>query len=311
MAEKGRDACNIVRSRDGTIATVAAHHQAEVERMPCRHHRLEALLHSREVIAAVADCAAKRFAPGRSDSLARQGVRPRQSIGLAAERLGVSLPAHKLDRRCLAMLSRRVAELEQSLGVRLIERGSQSLRLTDEGRVLHERTAGPLSEIAEAGEAVVLGASTPRGLLRVSAPMVIAHLAFGRIAARFLLAYPDVRLEIVAEDRKVDLVEDGYDLVIRVDPSPDERLVGRCFLNDERLIVAHHDLQLPASWPDETAGPTVRSVLLSTALPDITWRLRTDRGSCVLLRPDLVLRLSSLLMVRDAALAGTGAARCR
>ena len=76
--------------------------------------------------------------------------------------------ASRVTGRPKATLSRRVAELELSLGVRLIERGSKSLRLTDEGRALHERTDGLLSEIVEAGEAVVLGASTPRGRLRVS-----------------------------------------------------------------------------------------------------------------------------------------------
>ncbi|MCP1849175.1 DNA-binding transcriptional LysR family regulator [Bradyrhizobium sp. USDA 4518] len=106
--------------------------------------------------------------------------------------------ASRASGRAKATLSRRVAELEQSLGVRLIERGSQSLRRTDEGRALHERTSGPLSDIAEAGEAVVLGASTPRGRLRVSAPVLLAHVAFGRIGARFAHAYPDVQLEIVA-----------------------------------------------------------------------------------------------------------------
>src|SRR5690349_3989127 len=79
--------------------------------------------------------------------------------------------AARVSGRSKATLSRRVAELEQDLGVRLIERGSQSLRLTDEGRGLHERTRGLLSEIAEAGEAVVLGASMPKGRLRVSAPL--------------------------------------------------------------------------------------------------------------------------------------------
>ena len=216
--------------------------------------------------------------------------------------------ASRFSGRPKATLSRRVAELEQSLGARLIERGSQSLRLTDEGRALHERTDGPLSEIAEAGEAVVLGASSPRGRLRVSAPVVIAHVAFGRIGARFALAYPDVQLEIVAEDRKVDPVEDGYDLVIRVDPSPDDRLVGRRFLNDERLIVAHPDLPPPVRVENELGDRAVRAVLLSTMPPDITWRIRVDRGADIVLKPEPVLRLSSLLMVRDAVLAGAGAA---
>ena len=135
--------------------------------------------------------------------------------------------ASRVSGRPKATLSRRVAELEQSLGVRLIERGSRSLRLTDEGRALNDRTDGPLSEIKEAGEAIVLGASTPKGRLRVSAPVVFSHVALGRLAVRFALAYPEVQLEIVSEDRKVDPVEDGYDLIIRIDPAPDEQLVGR------------------------------------------------------------------------------------
>jgi DNA-binding transcriptional LysR family regulator len=216
--------------------------------------------------------------------------------------------ASRVSGRSKATLSRRVAELEQSLGVRLIERGPHNLRLTEEGRALHERTAGPLSEISEAGEAVVLGASVPRGRLRVSAPVVIAHVAFGRIGARFALAYPEVQLEIVAEDRRVDPVEDGYDLVIRVDPSPDDRLVGRRFLNDERLIVAHPDLPGPRNSADDRGDLPVRAVLLSTTPPDAFWRLRSGQAADVVLKPQPVLRLSSLLMVRDAVLAGAGAA---
>lgn len=215
--------------------------------------------------------------------------------------------AARVSGRSKATLSRRVAELEQRLGVRLIERGSQSLRLTDEGRTLHERTRGLLSEIAEAGEAVVLGASTPKGRLRISAPVVFAHVALSRIGARFALAYPEVQLEIVAEDRKVDPVEDGYDLIIRIDPSPDERLVGRRFLNDERLIVALPDMPrpLPSADGEDSA---VKAVLLSATPPGTLWRMSSRTETDIVLRPDPVLRLSSLLMVRDAVLAGAGAA---
>lgn len=209
--------------------------------------------------------------------------------------------------RSKATLSRRVAELEQSLGVRLIERGSQSLRLTDDGQALHERTHGLLGEITEAGEAVVLGASTPRGRLRVSAPVVFAHVALPRIGARFALAYPEVQLEIVAEDRKVDPVEDGYDLIIRIDPSPDERLVGRRFLNDERLIVAPPDMPRPLFGADGDE-PAVKAVLLSATPPMALWRIGSGTQAGSVLRPVPVLRLSSLLMVRDAVLAGAGAA---
>lgn len=216
--------------------------------------------------------------------------------------------ASRVSGRSKATLSRRVTELEQSLGVRLIERGTQSLRLTDEGRVLHERTHGPLSEIAEAAESVTLGASVPQGRLRVSAPMVLAHVVLGRISARFALAYPDVQLEIVAEDRKVDPVEDGYDLIIRVDPSHDERLVGRRILDDQRLLVAHPDFTMPAASSHQEDAPGVRAVLLTWAAPDVMWRFRTRQGAEAVLKPVATLRLSSLLMVRDAVLAGAGMA---
>ena len=212
--------------------------------------------------------------------------------------------ASRVSGRSKATLSRRVAELEQSLGIRLIERGAQSLRLTEEGRALHERTDGLLSEIAEAGEAVALGASVPRGRLRVSVPIVLAHVAFGRIAARFALAYPDVELEIVADDRKIDPVEDGFDLVIRIDPSPDERLVGRRILNDERFLVAHPDMHR-----SEGAGEMqVNAVLMSAAPPGVVWRIRTAPETIGIFAARPVLRLSSLLMVRDAVMAGAGAA---
>ncbi|MBP1852746.1 LysR family transcriptional regulator [Rhizobium halophytocola] len=215
--------------------------------------------------------------------------------------------AARASGRSKATLSRRVAELEESLGVRLIERGSQTLRLTEEGRSLHERTHGLLGEIAEAGEAVVLGASTPRGRLRVSAPVVFAHVALPRIATRFALAYPEVQLEIVAEDRKVDPIDDGYDLIIRIDPSPDERLVGRRFLYDERLIVGPPGMPQPFPGVDGEDA-TTKAVLLSVTPPGTLWRINSGTEAEIVLRPEPVLRLSSLLMVRDAVLAGAGAA---
>jgi DNA-binding transcriptional LysR family regulator len=216
--------------------------------------------------------------------------------------------ASRLSGRSKATLSRRVSELEQSLGARLIERGSQTLRLTDEGRALYERTHGPLSEIAEAGEFVALGASVPRGRLRVSAPLVLAHVALGRVAARFALAYPDVQLEIVAEDRKVDPVEDGYDLVIRVDPPQAERLVGRRILDDQRWLVAHPDLNRPCASQAEADAPDVSAVLLTWAPPGVVWQCRSLDKDPGWLKPVATLRLSSLLMIRDAVLAGAGAA---
>lgn len=216
--------------------------------------------------------------------------------------------AGRMSGRSKATLSRRVAELEQSLGVRLIERGGQSLRLTDEGRALHERTRGPLADIAEAGEVVTLGASVPRGRLRVSAPLVLAHVALARVGARFALSCPEVQLEIVAEDRKADPVDDGFDLVIRVNPSRDERLVGRRILDDQRVVVAHPDFAVPTPSAKNADAPEVKAVLPSRTAPDLVWQYRAPHGAEATVRPVPALRLSSLLMVREAVLTGVGAA---
>jgi DNA-binding transcriptional LysR family regulator len=228
-------------------------------------------------------------------------------FNLVAAQGGFSRAA-RFSGRPKATLSRRVSELEQSLGVRLIDRGTHTLRLTEEGRTLHARTEGLLAEIAEVSEAVILGASVARGRLRVSAPVVFAHVALGRVAARFALAYPDVQLEIVAEDRLVDPVEDGYDLVIRIDPAPDERLVGRHFLADERLIVAAPDLLRPSFSRAEPGEMPVGAVVLSAMPANRLWRTRSAEGAVLTLKPQPVLRLSSLLMVRDATVAGAGVA---
>ena len=215
--------------------------------------------------------------------------------------------ASRQSGRSKATLSRKVSELEAHLGVRLIDRGSHALRLTDEGRALHELTRGPLGEIAEAEQAIAAGASVPKGKLRVSAPIVLAHVMLPKVAADFVLAYPQVELEIVAEDRKVDPVEDNYDLVIRIDPSHDERLVGRRFMQDERLLVARPGMHAALRAEHEDDAQTVVAVCHIATPADTLWRIRTNDGVRVF-SPRFRLRLSSFLMIRDAVLAGGGVA---
>ncbi|MDE1179420.1 LysR substrate-binding domain-containing protein [Paraburkholderia sp.] len=218
-------------------------------------------------------------------------------------------PAARALDRPKATLSRRVADLEDALGVRLIERGSRRLRLTGEGLELHERTRGLMAEIQEAGAALASGAPVPRGRLRISAPVVFSHVVLGGIAARFALAYPQVEVEVVAEDRIVDPAEDGYDMVIRINPSEDERLIGRRILSDERWVVAAPTMSIPAARASDPAHLPVPSVMSpAAAASEPYWTVRTTAGETRSLAPTPVLRLSSLLMVRDAAVAGVGAA---
>lgn len=214
--------------------------------------------------------------------------------------------ASRVSGRPKATLSRRVMDLEQSLGTRLLERGARSLRLTDEGQALLERIQGPLGEILEATELAASGVSTPRGRLRVSAPVLFSSTLLGRVAAGFAQAHSEVRLEIIAEDRNIDLVEDGYDVVIRVNPSPDETLVGRCFARDEMLLVAAPILKRPVAEPGGGV-PSVPAIAYANRYDGGLWRYQDgDTLNCVM--PDVRIRMSSVLAMRDAVMAGAGAA---
>ncbi|RWN57230.1 LysR family transcriptional regulator [Mesorhizobium sp.] len=200
-----------------------------------------------------------------------------------------------------ATLSRRVGELESSLDLRLFERGARSLKLTEEGRALFERTGALLAELDETASAIASGGQRPRGRLRISAPLLFSQTAMGRIAAGFALKYPEVRLEVTTEDRPVDMIEEGYDLVIRVNPDPDESLVGRAFLRDRLVVVASPDL------PRASGGLAAPGVA-RWAGDRQTWHVKTQGGrSMIAIEP--VLALSMLIMVRDAVRAGVGAAR--
>jgi DNA-binding transcriptional LysR family regulator len=201
-----------------------------------------------------------------------------------------------------ATLSRRVAELESSLDLRLFERGARALKLTQEGRALYERTGALLTELDEAATAIASGGDKPRGKLRISAPLLFSQTAMGNLAAKFALKYPEVRLEITTEDRAVDMIEEGYDVVIRVNPDPDESLVGRIFLRDRLVVVACPDLQRP------TDGSRIPVVVRGTADQIVVWEVTSPSGrSRIAIDP--VLRMSSFTMVRDAVRAGVGAGR--
>ncbi|HXH45390.1 MAG TPA: LysR substrate-binding domain-containing protein [Bradyrhizobium sp.] len=200
-----------------------------------------------------------------------------------------------------ATLSRRVAELEASLDLRLFERGARALKLTEEGRALFERTALLLTELDETAAAIASGGHDPRGRLRISAPLLFSQTAMGKLSAGFALKYPEVRLEVTTEDRAVDMIEEAYDLVIRVNPAPDDNLVGRVFLHDRLVVVARPDQLRSGDGP-------VPAVVRGEMKQGETWQVATSSGqSSILIDP--MLSLSSLVMVRDAVRMGVGMAR--
>ena len=209
--------------------------------------------------------------------------------------------AARASGRPKATLSRRVSELEAALDLRLFERGGHLLRLTEEGRALHAQTGALLTQIEESVMSVSTGGDTPRGRLRISAPLNFAQTAMGRIAAGFAPRYREVRLEVTTEDRAVDMIEEGYDLVIRVNPSPDESLVGRVFLRDRLVLVAapgRAEAIENRPMPAIVRGPGDVSAGWTVSVEEKTRQIEVDP----------VLRLSSLIMVRDAVRSGVGVA---
>jgi len=212
-------------------------------------------------------------------------------------------PASRAGGRSKATLSRRVADLEDALGIRLVERGARRLQLTEAGQLLLSRTIGPMHELTEAVTAAREGLAMPQGRLRVAAPLLFSQLALGQLAARFIAVHPGVQLEAVAEDRRVDLVEEHFDVVIRVNPPNDSDLVGRCFARDRLVVAAAPTVPMPKA---RRARPfPVPAVVMPTFRDGDAWPVRKGQFT---LQPQPVLRLSSLLMVRDATAAGAGVA---
>jgi DNA-binding transcriptional LysR family regulator len=211
--------------------------------------------------------------------------------------------ASRASGRSKATLSRRLADLEEALGVRLLERGSNRLILTEAGHTLLARAEDPMREVADALTAAREGLAAPRGRLRVAAPLLFSQLALGQLGARFLAAYPHVQLDIVAQDRAVDLVEEHFDVAIRVNPREDSMLVGRCFARDRLVIAAAPSMKMPRAGKAGKPVPLPAVVLSSYASGP--WAID---GSRLMIDPQPVMRASSLLIIRDAALAGVGVA---
>jgi DNA-binding transcriptional LysR family regulator len=133
-------------------------------------------------------------------------------------------------------VSRKVAELEERLGARLLQRTTRKLGLTDVGRAFHHHALRVLSAVEEAEQVVTKMQETPRGLLRVTTPLNFGFLAPTLTA--FMRRYPEVRLEVVGGERVVDLVQEGFDVAIRAGELEDSSLVARSLGTLESYLVA-------------------------------------------------------------------------
>jgi len=124
-------------------------------------------------------------------------------------------------------VSRKLAQLEERLGVRLVQRTTRKLALTEIGEAYYERCARIVADIMSAEQLVTDMQSTPRGRLRVTSSVDFATRWLGAIIAEFLGQHPEINIELEATDKVVDLIEDGFDLALRFGQMPESTLIAR------------------------------------------------------------------------------------
>lgn len=212
--------------------------------------------------------------------------------------------------RLLAMpkssVSRKIAELEDRLAARLLQRTTRKLGLTDAGRVYYEHCARIVAAVAEAEQAVGRLQAVPCGLLRVSVPLALPML--GPIAAEFLKRYPQVQLELSCTDRVVDLVAEGFDLAIRAGVLFDSTLVARSLGVIERVLIAAPAYLKRHGTPRTPAELAGHACITFAAGPTPTlWTLLAGERK-VELTITSRLAVNDFAMMSEAARAGIGIA---
>lgn len=208
-----------------------------------------------------------------------------------------------------AHLSRVVSQLERELGVRLLERTTRSLSLTEVGREIFERAVGILGAVEDAERVAQRVLAKPRGVLRITCGVEFGMISVGRWIDDYLKRYPQVSVEADFTGRLVDIVHEGFDLAIRVGELPDSRLAAR------RIGELHYGLFASPEYlarrgvprsPEELSQHEL--LVFSAGGHRAGWRL--ERGA-EKRRIDAAarLRINNSFAVRDAALQGLGIAQ--
>jgi DNA-binding transcriptional LysR family regulator len=207
-------------------------------------------------------------------------------------------------------LSRRIAALEAELGVRLINRTTRRLSLTEAGKTFHGHCVALLGEAQTARDAMKQILASPQGLVRLSCPTGLLQAGVADILARFLAQHEQVRIALDATNRRVDVVEEGLDIAIRVRrlPQEDSDLTMHNFGPDEMILVASPGLVAEYGEPQVLAD-LARMPTLSMGEADgrSTWRFAGTNGEPEELSHSPRLCTDDLSTLRRAALQGIGA----
>ena len=217
------------------------------------------------------------------------------SFSAASERLDISRAA----------ASKYVSQLEAQLGVRLLNRTTRHVSATESGRIYFERCKEMLQLMDEADDMVSGLSGAPKGTLRISAPSVFAHRHLMPLLGEFSRLYPDVKMEIMVSERLVDLVDEGYDLAIRIAYQPDPELITRRLTSCKHVLVASPAYLKTASVLDAPSDLQQHACMLYSFTQNNTWPLEKDgQAFPVKVSPVLISNNPEVLM--EAAITGIG-----
>lgn len=218
------------------------------------------------------------------------------SFTVAASRLEMSA----------VMVGKYIATLEAQLGTRLLERNTRRQSLTDAGRVYYDEAKRVLEQVTIAENAVERLRAAPAGTLRVSAPTSFGGCVIAPLTATFLQRFPDVRVELDLTNRRVDLVDEGVDLAIRIGDIHQDDLVAK-YLCPYRMVICASPEYLARHGTPQTPADLIDHLCLShtvwTARNE--WRLPGMEGE-VRWKRDAILRCNDGYGLRMAAIAGAG-----
>jgi DNA-binding transcriptional LysR family regulator len=216
-----------------------------------------------------------------------------KSFSAAAARLGTSK----------SVVSRNVSALEAQLGLRLFQRTTRALTLTEAGRSYLERVSQILLDLQEADEAVSQLQAAPRGRLKISAPMSFGFLHLAPALADFLAQYPGLEVDMAMSDRFVDLIEEGFDLAVRIGALPDSSLIAKKIAPIRRVISASPHYLKTHGAPDVPQDLQRHQCLCNSNQAEGTeWRFVTPEGKALTVPVKGRLALNNGDALRVAAL---------
>lgn len=222
------------------------------------------------------------------------------SFTKAGEHLGIST----------ALASKYVGQLEEHLGVRLLNRTTRRLNMTEVGSAYYQRCRQLLDEIGELEAAVRQQQEVPQGRLVVPAPTTLGETYLTRAVSIYLQEQPKVNVELVLSDRFVDIVDEGFDLAVRIGQLADSSLIAR------RLVPARIVLCASPNYLDSSGVPVspkeleAHQCVIDTNIQDPGQWLFSDRGRSFRVKVNGRFRVNNALAVREALLAGQGIGLC-